>query len=173
MDWSDLTPPPPGNAESIYCQCGAFAGPGADEVMPMEDAVAQGLCVDPADQFDSRGKRRFPVLADMGGFPVLLPDGERVQAKSTPNAAGGVDISITVGDAREIGRGSEVINEAIRRELKRTGRLPGIPGPHTVEEVYVGDVKVWPEPTPPGASEMDDDAKRKAEAERVAKAMGW
>jgi hypothetical protein len=137
----------PQDAESWTCECGARAGPEGHWIT-IEDALAQGLCVpDPGDQFDAKG-RPFPKRINEGSFPVLLPDGERVLS-------------------------SEQNIRNIQDHLRAGGTLPGMPPGTIVEEAYVGDVKVWPEPTPPGASEMDDDAKRKAEAERVAKAMGW
>lgn len=142
----------PQDAESWTCRlCESDAGPDG-VVMLMEDALAQGLYTpDPADQFDSRGKPRGGIINNAAA-----------QLKAVRNS-GAIEIMVTnKSDGPEIGR-SAVIGEAILREINARRGFPGVPGPHKVEA----------QARPAGTAEMDDDAKRKAEAERIAKAMGW
>lgn len=111
-DWSDIQQRGL-DAEDQYCSCGAFAGPGSDEVLLIEDMT-------PEERADM-DLNRAPEAAPIGTLEEIMaaiaaPPVGRVEA--TRNETGGVDITITIGDAiKQMSEVNGAIDKAIAKQF--------------------------------------------------------
>lgn len=129
-DWSEIEQRGM-DAESQYCPCGAFCGPGSDEMLLIGD-------MSPEDRADIEQIKREQAEARTGGvippgFPTpheqtiqgldatikAITDPPPTRAMAVRNDTGGVDIVITVGpsSAQQMSGVGQVINRAMADAL--------------------------------------------------------
>lgn len=131
-DWSDIEQRGLG-AESQYCSCGAFAGPGSDDVllienMTIEDMAAMAAAKEDAEpEVDTAGVPIYPA----GGIvftPTETPlqiitkgmESRGHQLVAVRNESGGVDIQITIGEAAGVQMlaASEAVKKAMADQFR-------------------------------------------------------
>lgn len=149
LDWSDLTPPPPGDAESIFCHCGAYAGPGADEVLLIESMTPEerALMEEAKAQILASEKTQTASLEELMAAMSAPPAGSLV---AVPNDKGGVDIRITVGDlaGRQLSQVGDAITKAVAKQFGALKRPDPLEPYAAAGKALLATLKPAPEPTP-------------------------